>query len=89
MAQLSTFTICVLIFVGDFINADNNFLTGANDIIAVVDEDGDIKASPFNVQFGKKDIWLPRSGHLVSLEVNQKDVSVGMVLDNDGQVKNE
>jgi len=85
MAQLSTFTICVLIFVGDFINADNNFLTGANDIIAVVDEDGDIKASPFNVQFGKKDIWLPRAGHIVSLEVNEKDVPVGMVLDNEGQ----
>ena len=88
MAKVSPFSICVLIFIGDFTNAEN-LLTGANDIIAVVDEDGDIKASPFNVQFGKKDIWFPRSGHIVSLEVNQKDVPVGMVLDNEGQVKKE
>ena len=40
--------------------ADNNFLTGANDIIAVQGQDGEIRASPFSVQFGKKDIWLPR-----------------------------
>ena len=72
--------------IGDFSFADNNFLTGANDIIAVVDEDGDIKASPFNVQFGKKDIWLPRAGHVVSLEVNKVAVPVGMVLDSAGQV---
>eukprot|EP00092_Neocalanus_flemingeri_P061922 GFUD01074610.1.p1 GENE.GFUD01074610.1~~GFUD01074610.1.p1 ORF type:complete len:346 (+),score=61.46 GFUD01074610.1:342-1379(+) len=85
MARLSMSAICVLIFIGDIAKGDNNFLTGANDIIAVVDEDGDIKASPFNVQFGKKDIWLPRSGHVVSLEVNEKDVPVGMVLDNEGQ----
>jgi len=86
MTRLSTvFTICVIVFRGDTASADNNFLTGANDIIAVVDEDGDIQASPFNVQFGKKDIWLPRSGHVVSLEVNKKDVPVGMVLDSAGQ----
>eukprot|EP00092_Neocalanus_flemingeri_P012732 GFUD01013719.1.p1 GENE.GFUD01013719.1~~GFUD01013719.1.p1 ORF type:complete len:341 (-),score=57.40 GFUD01013719.1:3-1025(-) len=85
MARLSMSAICVLIFIGDIAKADNNFLTGANDIIAVVDEDGDIKASPFNVQFGKKDIWLPRSGHVVSLEVNEKFVPVGMVLDDEGQ----
>ena len=47
------------------VKADNNFLTGANDVIAVKrSEEGggdvDINASPFAVQFGKKDIWLPR-----------------------------
>ena len=79
-------TICFLASIPASSSADNNFLTGANDIIAVVDEDGDIKASPFNVQFGKKDIWLPRAGHVVSLEVNKRDVPVGMVLDSAGQV---
>merc|ERR1712013_452701 len=64
-------TICFLASIPASSSADNNFLTGANDIIAVIDEDGDIKASPFNVQFGKKDIWLPRAGHVVSLEVNK------------------
>jgi len=78
-------TICFLASIPASSSADNNFLTGANDIIAVVDEDGDIKASPFNVQFGKKDIWLPRAGHVVSLEVNKRDVPVGMVLDSAGQ----
>ena len=83
----SAWVICFFAFIGDISSADNNFLTGANDIIAVVDEDGDMKASPFNVQFGKKDIWLPRAGHVVSLEVNKKDVPVGMVLDSAGQVQ--
>jgi len=76
-------TICLL--QGDVGLGDNNFLTGANDIIVVRNGDGDLKASPFSVQFGKKDIWLPRAGHVVSLEVNQKDVPVGMVLDSAGQ----
>ena len=80
------FTLCVLTLISDIAYADTNILTGANDIIAVVDEDGSIKASPFSVQFGKKDIWFPRSGHLVSLEVNGKDVSLAMVLDSEGQV---
>lgn len=83
--QKSALVIWLLGSIGDFSFADNNFLTGANDIIAVVDEDGDIKASPFNVQFGKKDIWLPRAGHVVSLEVNKVAVPVGMVLDSAGQ----
>eukprot|EP00091_Calanus_sinicus_P022384 TRINITY_DN7073_c0_g1_i2.p1 TRINITY_DN7073_c0_g1~~TRINITY_DN7073_c0_g1_i2.p1 ORF type:complete len:345 (-),score=70.85 TRINITY_DN7073_c0_g1_i2:145-1179(-) len=83
--QKSILVIWWLGSIGDFSFADNNFLTGANDIIAVVDEDGDIKASPFNVQFGKKDIWLPRAGHVVSLEVNNVAVPVGMVLDSAGQ----
>ena len=47
------------------VGADNNFLTGANDVIAVEGEEGELRASPFSVQFGKKDIWLPRSGKLV------------------------
>ena len=81
--------------------ADNNFLTGqsspplvlvicllstgSNDIIAVLDEYGDLAASPFSVQFGKKDIWLPRSGHIVKMKVNSKDVPVGLVLDSQGR----
>ena len=44
----------------DSVSADNNFLTGANDVIAVEGEEGVINALPFAVQFGKKDIWLPR-----------------------------
>merc|ERR1719412_2593174 len=65
--------------------ADNNFLTGSNDIIAVLDEYGDLAASPFSVQFGKKDIWLPRSGHIVKMKVNSQDVPVGLVLDSQGR----
>ena len=65
--------------------ADNNFLTGANDILAVEDGAGQLTASPFSVQFGKKDIWLPRSGHVVSLQVNSRDVPVSMVLDSAGR----
>ena len=34
---------------------------------------------------GKKDIWLPRSGHVVSLEVNSLAVPVSMVLDSAGR----
>jgi len=81
----SGLVICFCASIGDVSSADNNFLTGANDVIAVVDEDGDMKASPFNVQFGKKDIWLPRAGHVVSLEVNNIAAPVGMVLDSAGQ----
>ena len=75
-------------------------LAGANDIIAVKHEDGHIEASPFSVQFGKqrnvlraalticsgkKDIWLPRAGHVVSLTINGKDVDLTMILDNEGR----
>ena len=35
--------------------ADNNFLTGANDILAVEDGAGQLTASPFSVQFGERD----------------------------------
>ena len=38
--------------------ANTNILTGSNDIIAVREETGRLVASPFSVQFGKKDIWL-------------------------------
>ena len=81
--------------------ADNNFLTGdhlhptlitnpfsltgSNDVIAVVDEYGELKASPFSVQFGKKDIWLPRLGHIVNMTVNSEEVPVVMVLDKEGR----
>ena len=75
---------------------------GSNDIVAVIGEDGEFRASPFSVQFGKKwwkddcqvcllstpgkkDIWLPRSGHEVSLEVNSLAVPVSMVLDSEGR----
>jgi len=65
--------------------ADNNFLTGANDIIAVLGQDGEIQASPFSVQFGKKDIWLPRSGHQVEVRVNSEAApGLAMVLDSTG-----
>merc|ERR1711963_904232 len=72
------------------VKADNNFLTGANDVIAVKrSEEGggdvDINASPFAVQFGKKDIWLPRSGHQVKVTVNNVPApSRAMVLDSTG-----
>jgi len=73
------------------VKADNNFLTGANDVIAVKrSEEGggevvDINASPFAVQFGKKDIWLPRSGHQVKVTVNNVPApSLAMVLDSTG-----
>jgi len=67
------------------VNCDNNILTGANDILAVVGVDGEIKASPFSVQFGKKDIWLPRLGHSVSLTVNNQRAPFSMVLDAEGR----
>ena len=53
-------TLILLIPVSNSVSADNNFLTGANDVIAVESSEGVINASPFAVQFGKKDIWLPR-----------------------------
>ena len=42
------------------VRCDTNLLTGANDILVARGEDGDLYATPFSVQFGKKDIWLPR-----------------------------
>ena len=75
--------------------------SGANDVIVVQDENGNMKSSPFSVQFGKifvfvkstkmmhfegkKDIWLPRSGHIVSIQVNGKAVPVSMTLDSSGR----
>ena len=50
----------LILLLPNVISADNNFLTGANDVIAIEGEEGVINASPFAVQFGKKDIWLPR-----------------------------
>lgn len=67
-------------------SADNNFLTGANDIVVVRDgTTGDLKASPFNIQFGKKDIWLPRAGHVVKIVINGLETTLEMTLDNNGQ----
>lgn len=51
----------------------------------MVDEYGELKASPFSVQFGKKDIWLPRLGHIVNMTVNSEEVPVVMVLDKEGR----
>lgn len=86
MASISLFTIFLIkTSMSQVTFADNNFLTGSNDIVAVIGEDGDFRASPFSVQFGKKDIWLPRSGHVVSLEVNSLAVPVSMVLDSAGR----
>lgn len=51
----------------------------------MVDKYGDLAASPFSVQFGKKDIWLPRLGHIVNIKVNSEDVPVGMILDKEGR----
>ena len=65
--------------------ADTNFLTGSNDIIAVRKVTGQLAASPFSVQFGKKDVWLPRSGHQVKMKVNSVDVPVEMILDSVGR----
>jgi len=65
--------------------ADTNFLTGANDIVVVPNQDGDLEATNFGVQFGKKDIWLPRAGHTVKLKVNGAVVPVSMILDGAGQ----
>jgi len=86
MASVSLLTIILIkTSMSQVTFADNNFLTGSNDIVAVIGEDGDFRASPFSVQFGKKDIWLPRSGHVVSLEVNSLAVPVSMVLDSAGR----
>lgn len=74
--------VCIL---AEGLSADTNFLTGANDIIVVRNQDGFLQGTPFSVQFGKKDIWLPRSGHIVSLKVNGEVVPVSMTLNNVGQ----
>jgi len=83
MSRLSL-SICILLLL-DCSHSEDNFLTGANDVIAVVNEEGDIQATPFHVQFGKKDIWLPRSGLEVHLAVNNEVVPVSMVLDSSGR----
>ena len=48
-------------------------------------KDGYLEGTPFSVLFGKKDIWLPRSGHIVSLKVNGEVVPVSMTLNSEGQ----
>jgi phosphatidate phosphatase PAH1 len=54
-------------------------------VIAVESSEGVINASPFAVQFGKKDIWLPRSGHQVTVTVNSLPAAtLAMVLDSTG-----
>ena len=78
-------TITVLVCLASTALADTNYLTGSNDIIAVMQETGELAASPFSVQFGKMDIWLPRRGHVVKLKVNSEDVPVVMILDSAGR----
>lgn len=63
---------------------DTNVLTGANDVIVVRNSDGDLYSTPFSVLFGKKDIWLPRSGHTVSIKINGLMVPLSMTLNNEG-----
>jgi len=65
-------------------SADTNILSGANDIIVARDLDGKLQATPFSVQFGKKDIWLPRSGHVVKMKLNGEPIDMSMVLDSVG-----
>ena len=60
MMLAPSLVVLLLVVIFDSVSADNNFLTGANDVIAVESSEGVINASPFAVQFGKKDIWLPR-----------------------------
>jgi len=88
MSSLVLYQVIVICFLESHFQvsiADNNFLTGANDIIAVRHKDGKLAASPFSVQFGKKDIWLPRSGHVVSIKVNGQETPVSMTLDSEGR----
>ncbi|XP_023343271.1 uncharacterized protein LOC111712783 [Eurytemora carolleeae] len=66
------------------VRADTNFLTGANDILVSRNTDGDLYATPFSLQIGKKDVWLPRSGHTVSLKLNGEMVPLSMTLDSKG-----
>jgi len=66
------------------VTGDSNILTGANDVIVARGLDGDLYSTPFSVQFGKKDIWLPRSGHVVSMRVNGEMVPLSMTLNSVG-----
>jgi len=81
MMNLVTFFLLLNII---HVYCDNNILTGANDIL-VVTGGQELKASPFSVQFGKKDIWLPRLGHPVYIHVNKEKASFTMTLDSEGR----
>jgi len=80
--MLKLLYLCLLV---NGLAADTNFLTGANDIIVVRNQDGFLQGTPFNVLFGKKDIWLPRSGHIVSLKINGEVALISMTLNSAGQ----
>jgi len=84
-SEMIKFLLLILLVLVNELEADTNFLTGANDIIVVKNEDGYLEGTPFSVLFGKKDIWLPRSGHIVSLKVNGEVVPVSMTLNSEGQ----
>ena len=77
--------VLLLIVVAELTAGDTNFLTGANDVLAVEASDGRLRATPFRVQFGKTAIWLPRAGHVVQIRVNDRDTGLEMVLDGDGR----
>jgi len=82
--QVSNVLLFCLAFPASF--ADNNLLSGANDIVAVRDQaTGDLEATPFSVQYGKKDIWLPRAGHKVDIVVNGRNSGLKMTLDKNGR----
>jgi len=66
------------------VNGDTNVLTGANDVIVVRNSDGDLYSTPFSVQFGKAAIWLPRSGHVVSIKINGIMVPLSLTLNSEG-----
>jgi len=67
------------------VDADSNLLSGANDIIVARNEDGQLEATPFTVQFGKADIWLPRSGNTVNIKLNGRPLDLSMTLDSEGR----
>ena len=69
----------LLLLVVAVARADNNFLTGANDVVAVEGPAGQLVASPFHIQFGKADIWLPRSGHMVTNTINTINYLLGFL----------
>ena len=65
---------------------DTNFLTGANDVIVVKQDDGTMSSTPFSLIFGKSDIFLPRKGHQVKILVNGNEIGdMKMELDDEGR----
>lgn len=57
--------------------------SGAMDVIAVIQEDGSIKSTPFYVEFGTLSMINPK-GKILSFIVNGSLVSTYMTLDSEG-----